>query len=134
MSSPQSAFDIRVEQPKTDQHSLYAASKVIGVDCGMQNANFMRCKQKTSNPKYCQQEGLKVTSCVLKVMRIMQERTPEEFEAHRVCLKEHRREFTYCRETQEALHSAYASIGGFNTRAPLAADVAAETAAAATDA
>jgi hypothetical protein len=66
MENP-SAFDIRVEQPKTDSFSLYAASKVIGVDCGQQNANFLRCKQKSDNPKYCQEEGIQVTGCVLKV-------------------------------------------------------------------
>jgi hypothetical protein len=66
MDSP-SAFDIRVEQPNTDQHSLYAASKVIGVDCGLQNANFLKCKQISTNPKRCQEEGIQVTGCVLKV-------------------------------------------------------------------
>jgi hypothetical protein len=55
----------------------------------------------------------------------MQERTPEEFEAHRLCLKGHKRQYEYCRDTQEALHAAYASIGGFNSRAPLASDAAA---------
>jgi hypothetical protein len=55
-------------------------------------------------------------------MRIMQDRTPDEFNAFRTCLKANKRQFKECRESQEALHAAYAAIGGFNTRAPLASE------------
>eukprot|EP00638_Chattonella_subsalsa_P001498 CAMPEP_0117745854 /NCGR_PEP_ID=MMETSP0947-20121206/7611_1 /TAXON_ID=44440 /ORGANISM="Chattonella subsalsa, Strain CCMP2191" /LENGTH=100 /DNA_ID=CAMNT_0005563091 /DNA_START=80 /DNA_END=382 /DNA_ORIENTATION=- len=86
---------------------VWAASKLIGSECALENKEYYQCKSKDRNPAACTKEGAGVTSCVLNLLKKIDSKCPEQFQAFNHCLDMKSGEFNRCRELQEALDACF---------------------------
>lgn len=80
---------------------LYAISKHIATKCSKQNKAFAECKQRDANPELCLQQGDAVTSCVVDLLKDLNQRAPEELKSYYECLDYFSNSFPKCRKEQK---------------------------------
>ncbi|CAM9138101.1 unnamed protein product [Heterosigma akashiwo] len=86
---------------------LWAASKLIGSECAVENKKFYECKLKDKNPAACVGEGAIVQSCVFSLLKKVDSKCPEQFKAFNACLDRKSGAFGDCKDLQNALDSCF---------------------------
>ncbi|PKI68828.1 NADH dehydrogenase [ubiquinone] 1 alpha subcomplex subunit 8-B-like [Punica granatum] len=85
---------------------LTASSKHIGTRCSSENVAFLKCKKKHPNPEKCLDRGLKVTRCVLGLLKDLHQRCTGEMDAYVGCMYYNTNEFDLCLKEQRAFEKA----------------------------
>lgn len=93
--------------PSTDNTSLTCAARIFGVECADVNVQFLKCKQKNESPAACLPQGEKVTACVLKVLKDLENHCGETYTAYKKALKKNWHEIDECRTEQAAMEQCW---------------------------
>mmetsp|Transcript_9825 Transcript_9825/g.12114 ORF Transcript_9825/g.12114 Transcript_9825/m.12114 type:complete len:90 (+) Transcript_9825:90-359(+) len=80
---------------------LYAASKLIAVECKNVNIAYLRCKKESVEPKHCLEKGANVKGCVDGLVGRLNGSCAEPYKKYQKCLYEAGYNFSKCRKTQK---------------------------------
>ena len=94
----------------TDSTALMAAARIIGHTCSTENASFLNCKVNDENPKACLLPGNKVTTCVLKVLRKLENECSDSYMTYKNALDDRWHEIDQCRKEQLAMENCWRGL------------------------
>lgn len=94
------------ETPVPASSVLFAISKQIASACADKNRAFLACKKRDKHPEACLTEGDAVTSCVVDLLKDLNQKAPEELKGYYECLDYYSNNFTKCRKEQKAFEEA----------------------------
>lgn len=69
--------------------------------CSDYVADFMLCKNESTDPKHCLKEGRRVTRCAIDLASKLNERCGSEWKAHWSCLDMKNHHFWQCRDEEK---------------------------------
>lgn len=85
---------------------LMSAWTQIATKCSSQNKTFMACKASDADPAACLRQGDEVSGCVLSVLKDLNSKCKNEFNAYAKCMDYYSNDFESCRTEQKNFESS----------------------------